>query len=275
MSVLVQLPDGQKTHFVQEPDGVRNLHMQVPNRVLFQDDLSAYTGTDIVSQHGTQIGSWRSVPTRKGGMYHAVYKGKHYIHSDTTGGYATAVEAVPWYGLSFNQNKLRVQFDYYLRDGTPAVIGSGTKNVYKDSFSCSCYCASGQPYSGIQLFLDNPTLAHTKAEMFHRVQIISYNKSFVPNVEYTSSNTAILSNGHIEVTFTVERLTGNIVEVSASFRNGGGVTPLFSSFDVNPFQFSVDDNIYKQNAIIFEMKNSTGISDVRLFHPKVDNPDHA
>jgi hypothetical protein len=272
MSVSVQLPDGQKTHYVQEPGGVRNLHIKVPHGYLFYDDLTAYTGANIVSQSASHVGSWRAVSTRKGSVHHALYHGVDYIHSDATGAYATSIEAIPGYGLSFDQNKLRIKFEYYLKDGTPAVHKQGSKNAYLNSVSVNCYCESGLPDSGIQLIADNPTLAHTLAELGHRLRIISHNRSYVPNVEYTTSDTKLLSNGHLNVELIVERLPGNLVEVNASFDNYHGGANLLK---VNSLQFAVDDNIYKQNVIIFEMRNGGQSDDARIWAPiAIDNPDY-
>jgi hypothetical protein len=263
MSVLVQLPDGQKTHYVQEPDGVRNLHMQVPDNALFEDALSELKYAAIGGEKASQQGAWANTPLYPnsvgGSTVNPIIRSLEDRVHGAKPGRVDFIEALPGTGLSFNYNKLKMKCGYWFRDGTAAQNGT-IFNIFNNSFSINFFCAPGKPYSGVSIFFSNPTLA-----LGHKLQIISYDAISTPTVQYASGDTEIptvsaASGVKIPLEITLERLPGNKVEISVSISN---------AVKVNALQFAVDSVISKQNSILFGFTNYELNGDSRIYGPLI------
>jgi hypothetical protein len=142
MSVLVQLPDGQKTHFVQEPVGVRNLHMQVPDSVAaqykgfatFYDDFTTIpVGTSLDGQQPTgKLGHWEDHPeTTKSIKVHA---GPFAVAQDLVFTYNGVCAVAP---TVTNSDRFRIKQSLMVTKQQYNLAGSSfwSKSPYKDVLS--------------------------------------------------------------------------------------------------------------------------------------------
>jgi hypothetical protein len=257
MSVLVQLPAGQKTHYVQEPDGVRNLHMQVPSEVLFYDDLNSGVAGTLIGKSASKVGAWTATQL----MPSYAFSGQvGSLGGGIDDNVVRSIELLPGKGLSFNQDKLRLRMGVRLRDGTKA---QNTHNdTFTNSLSWNFFCAQGMAYSGIGVLFNNPTIA-----LGYQLQVIYYDEVGSPDIKYASGATEIPNHNIYEkVEILLKRLPGNMVEVSVLF-NG--------SAKVNALQFIVGSHIARQNSIILGIRSYVNTGDCGVHAPIIiDNPDH-
>jgi hypothetical protein len=236
MSVYVKLPDGEKTHFVQTPDGVRNLHMKVPSEFLFRDTMHKGSAINLVGEKAN-IGTWSkagSLPSEifadtTIGAFHAQGLGENYI------------KVHPEVGHTFKHDNLTIR----------TTVGLDFQEIrhhnrnHGNHASIHCFCLPENPFSGITVSIIHVVTASPNLQN-NKLQITSYNAIGKPHIEYASGNTAVMdlsSAKALEIHF--RRLPANTIEVEVLINHTSFIKK----------QFTVDARILEQSAIIFSFNN--------------------
>jgi hypothetical protein len=237
--------------------------MQVPDSALFEDSFKMLGLTTPIWGHKASLqGAWANTPlysSKCGSAAPSIFHSLECRDKGDKQGAVNFVEALPGTGLSFNHDKLKMKCSYWMRDGTAAQNHTNRPAV-GNSFSINFFCAPGRPYSGIRVFFSNPTIA-----LGYKLEVISYDAISVPTVQYASGDTEISTvriTGAVRIPLeiTLERLSGNKVEISVSISN---------AVKVNALQFAVDNVISKQNSILFGFTNDHQDGDCRIFDPLI------